>query len=90
METNLYVCENRKLGASKRERERDRERKRAREREKLWIDNHCFEIALLKNAHNIVTSRYVVKWKYVKDERGNMVKTIRMRLVLGLYGHRSF
>ena len=27
---------------------------------KIWFDNKCFEKALLKDAHNIMTSRYVV------------------------------
>ena len=50
---------------------------------KIWIENKCFEIALLKGAHNIMTSRYVVKWKFVKNKlTGKMERIIRMRLVL--------
>ena len=51
---------------------------------KIWFDNRCFEKALLKDAHNIMTSRYVVKWKWVKDPENpkDMTKIIRMRLVL--------
>ena len=29
-----------------------------------------------------MTSRYVAKWKYVKQDNGSMKKIIRMRLVL--------
>ena len=32
---------------------------------RTWIDNTCFEKYLLKQAKNIMTSRYVAKWKWV-------------------------
>merc|ERR1712217_718897 len=50
----------------------------------IWFDNKCFEKALLKDARNIMTSRYVVKWKWIKDPEDpkEMTKIIRMRLVL--------
>ena len=47
-----------------------------------WFDNDCFLKALLKNAKNIMTSRYVSKWKWIKLPDGTWVKIIRMRLVL--------
>ena len=28
-----------------------------------WLDHKCFETHLLKDARNLMTSRYVVKWK---------------------------
>eukprot|EP00959_Pyramimonas_sp_CCMP1952_P055836 1166765-Pyramimonas_sp.AAC.1 len=36
----------------------------------------------IAKASNIVTSRYVHTWKFVKNEKGNMEGTIRLRLVL--------
>ena len=51
-----------------------------------WFDNDCFRKALLKSPDgkpkNIMTSRYVSKWKWVKQPDGTQKKTIRMRLVL--------
>ena len=37
---------------------------------------------LLKDAKNVMTSRYVAKWKWIKDNSGNWKRIIRMRLVL--------
>ena len=34
-----------------------------------WLDHKCFEKHLLKDARNLMTSRYVVKWKWVKDPK---------------------
>ena len=52
----------------------------------IWLDNDCFRKALLKSSDgkpkNIMTSRYVSKWKWVKQPDGSMKKIIRMRLVL--------
>eukprot|EP00959_Pyramimonas_sp_CCMP1952_P142793 2989321-Pyramimonas_sp.AAC.2 len=36
----------------------------------------------ISNASNITTSRYVYKWKFAKDENGEMARTIRLRPVL--------
>ena len=48
-----------------------------------WPDHKCFEKHLLKNAKNLMTSRYVVKWKWVKDPKSaSWKRIIRMRLVL--------
>ena len=30
---------------------------------KIWISNNCFKLRDLKDAKNIMTSRYVAKWK---------------------------
>ena len=49
---------------------------------KIWLDNKCFEKCLYKNAQNIMTSRYVVKWKWVQQPDGTWKKIIRMRLCL--------
>ena len=49
---------------------------------KIWTDNHCFEKQLLSQATNVMTSRYVYKWKFITDANGTQVRTIRLRLVL--------
>ncbi len=49
---------------------------------KTWIDNKCFKKCSLKDARNVMTSRYVVKWKFAKQPDGSMKKTIRMRMCL--------
>ena len=46
-----------------------------------WLENDCFEMCLLKDAKNIMTSRYVAKWKWVM-ENGTWIRIIRMRRVL--------
>ena len=49
----------------------------------IWMENDCFEMCDYAKAENIMTSRYVAKWKFVKNPKtGNMDRTIRMRLVL--------
>jgi len=47
-----------------------------------WLKHGCFKICLLKNAQNVMTSRYVAKWKYVKNAKGQQERVIRMRLCL--------
>ena len=49
---------------------------------KKWLHHKCFKKCLLKDAQNIMTSRYVAKWKWMKDATGKYVKIIRMRLCL--------
>ena len=49
---------------------------------KIWINNQCFKKCLLKNAHNVMTSRYVAKWKWLKDDNAQWQRRIRMRMVL--------
>ena len=57
----------------------------------IWITNACFKKALLQKGQNLMTSRYVVKWKYVKDASGKEQRIIRMRLVLrGFMDHEAF
>eukprot|EP00959_Pyramimonas_sp_CCMP1952_P458430 9476596-Pyramimonas_sp.AAC.1 len=48
---------------------------------KIWLDSRPFEMYDLSKASNIMTSRYVCKWKFVKVGTEN-VKTIRLRFVL--------
>ena len=36
----------------------------------------------ISKSTNIMTSRFVYKWKFVKNEKGEMERTIRLRLVL--------
>eukprot|EP00959_Pyramimonas_sp_CCMP1952_P204108 4268685-Pyramimonas_sp.AAC.1 len=33
---------------------------------KIWVDNRRFEMHDLSKASNIMTSRYIYKWKFVK------------------------
>jgi len=50
---------------------------------KKWLGHSCFKKRLLKDAQNVMTSRYVSKWKWVKDKvNGTMSRIIRMRLCL--------
>ena len=37
---------------------------------KIWLDNRCFAKELLSKATNVMTSRYVYKWKFIKDPSG--------------------
>ena len=46
-----------------------------------WLQNECFAICLRKHAQNLMTSRYVAKWKHVCNN-GAWTWVIRMRLVL--------
>eukprot|EP00959_Pyramimonas_sp_CCMP1952_P101410 2121387-Pyramimonas_sp.AAC.1 len=48
---------------------------------KIWLDNRGFEMYDLSKASNIMTSRCVSTWKFVKVGAEN-AKTIRLRLVL--------
>eukprot|EP00959_Pyramimonas_sp_CCMP1952_P273244 5711411-Pyramimonas_sp.AAC.1 len=47
---------------------------------KAWFDNKCFEMQAISKASSILTSRYVYKWKFVKNEKGEMGRAIRLRL----------
>ena len=49
---------------------------------KIWFSHKCFKKCLLKDARNVMTSRYVAKWKWVKDDKGQWKKIVRMRLCL--------
>ena len=49
---------------------------------KTWLDNKCFKMQEISKSSNIMTSRFVYKWKFVKNEKGEMERTIRLRLVL--------
>jgi hypothetical protein len=49
---------------------------------KTWLINTCFKKLHLKNARNVMTSRYVAKWKWIKDASGKWHRVIRMRLCL--------
>eukprot|EP00959_Pyramimonas_sp_CCMP1952_P050988 1065095-Pyramimonas_sp.AAC.1 len=48
---------------------------------KIWLLNRCFDMYDLSKASNIMTSRYVCKWKFVNVVTES-VKTIRLRLAL--------
>ena len=50
---------------------------------KCWLSHNCFKLCLFIHARNVMTSRYVAKWKWVKDKvTGKMSRVIRMRLCL--------
>eukprot|EP00959_Pyramimonas_sp_CCMP1952_P089635 1875246-Pyramimonas_sp.AAC.1 len=49
---------------------------------KTWLDNRCFNMQEIAESSNIMTSRFVCQWKFVKNEKGEMERTIRLRLVL--------
>ena len=49
---------------------------------KTWLTNKCFQKCLLKNARNVMTSRYVAKWKWIQGKDGKWMRVIRMRLCL--------
>eukprot|EP00959_Pyramimonas_sp_CCMP1952_P255566 5338028-Pyramimonas_sp.AAC.1 len=46
---------------------------------KAWFDSTCFKMHEIAKASNIMTGRYVHKWKFVKNEKGEMEHTIRLR-----------
>ena len=45
----------------------------------IWLDNSCFKMCLLKDARNVMPSRYVAKWKKINDKDGKIIRVIRMR-----------
>ena len=45
---------------------------------RIWYDNACFKMRLLSEASNVMTSRFVYKWKFVKNDKGET----ELRLVL--------
>ena len=49
---------------------------------KIWLGNNGFRILDTSNAESSMTSRYAYKWKLVKDDKGNHIKTMRLRRVL--------
>eukprot|EP00959_Pyramimonas_sp_CCMP1952_P323441 6768332-Pyramimonas_sp.AAC.1 len=49
---------------------------------KTWFVNKCFNVQAISTTSNIATSRYAYTWKFVKNEKGDMERTIRLRLVL--------
>ena len=49
---------------------------------KIWLTNNCFKERLLKDAQNLMTSRYVAKWKWATDTKGDRKRVILMRLTL--------
>ena len=49
---------------------------------KTWIGYKCFKKCFLKDARNVMTSRYVAKWKWVLQPDGKWLRLIRMRMCL--------
>ena len=39
-------------------------------------DNSCFKMSLVKDARNVMTSRYVAKWKKINDKDGKITRVI--------------
>eukprot|EP00959_Pyramimonas_sp_CCMP1952_P064678 1350008-Pyramimonas_sp.AAC.1 len=44
---------------------------------KAWLYNECFKLQDISKASTIMTSSYVYKWKFVKNEKGEMERAIR-------------
>ena len=40
----------------------------------------------ISKARDAMTSRCAYKWKFVKNEKGEMMRTMRLRLALRLHG----
>ncbi|CAE7444645.1 unnamed protein product [Symbiodinium necroappetens] len=49
---------------------------------KIWEGYQCFERTPRKGAHNVMDSKFVAKWKVLKDASGADKRIIRMRLAL--------
>eukprot|EP00959_Pyramimonas_sp_CCMP1952_P354813 7432108-Pyramimonas_sp.AAC.1 len=46
---------------------------------KAYFVKKCFRMRGISKVSNIVTSRYVHAWKFVKNEKGEMESSIRLR-----------
>ena len=42
------------------------------------MDNNGFGVLDISKAGDIMTFRCAYKWKFVKDEKGNQIKTMRL------------
>ena len=49
---------------------------------KTWQHYGCFSRKARRNAKNIIDVRWVIKWKYVRDENGQEKRVIRARLTV--------
>eukprot|EP00439_Symbiodinium_sp_Y106_P049299 s2398_g6.t1 len=49
---------------------------------KIWERYKCFRRVSRKSAHNVMDSKFVAKWKVIKDDAGADKRIIRMRLAL--------
>jgi hypothetical protein len=49
---------------------------------RIWVKYKCFHMRPKQGARNIMDSRNVLKWKWVKDETGKNNRIIRCRLAL--------
>ena len=47
-----------------------------------WTDNRCFKMQYISKTRNVTPSRYVYKWRFVKEEKGERVCTMKLHLVL--------
>eukprot|EP00959_Pyramimonas_sp_CCMP1952_P369393 7737072-Pyramimonas_sp.AAC.1 len=47
---------------------------------KAWLYYECSKIPDMSKAPNIMTSRYACTWTFVKNAKGEMERTIRLRL----------
>ena len=48
----------------------------------IWQKYKCFTRDWKSNATNLMSSRFVIKWKYITDKDGKKVRIIRMRLAI--------
>jgi hypothetical protein len=49
---------------------------------KIWVKYKCFHMRLNEGARNIMDSRNVLKWKWIKDDKGLKKRIIRCRVAL--------
>jgi len=49
---------------------------------RIWVKHNCFEIRERKTARNIMTSRFVAKWKIITGLDGKQQRIIRMRMAI--------
>jgi len=49
---------------------------------RIWVKHNCFEIRDRKTARNVMTSRFVAKWKILTGADGKPQRIIRMRMAI--------
>ena len=49
---------------------------------KIWVNYGTFQRWPKKGSQNIMTSRFVIKWKWIERDDGTRVRIIRMRMAI--------
>ena len=49
---------------------------------RVWVQHNCVARAWRKHARNVMTSRFVPKWKSTRSKNCQMTRIIRMRMAL--------